>query len=978
MAEDKISELFDLDELKKQTGTAISYIDQFINHIKNVKDINIKIANASSVSDFNKLNKELKDNIKLTEQSSKSIVDESRAREANAKAALAEAKAFKEESKAVETLSKAKVNDAKAADISSKSSERRAAAEEKAAQKADEAKRPYKQLALAFAAAAKEAQDLGVKYGTTDKRAQAAAKRANELNNELKKIDATIGNHQRNVGNYASALDGVGGKLKSLATNFLSLIGIVGVGSIFSSAIDEFIEMDKNVRLLQNTLRNIGVPEAFDRIKNSADDLAKQFTYLDNDDILKSFNQLIVYGKLTEDQINQLVPVIIDFAAATGQDLGAATSTVIKSLEGNGKALKEFGINMKDAKSTTEAFSLIMTQLKPRVDGVGKSFGDSAAGGIASAKQEFKDLKEELGEGLLPVLNSILSVLNKIVQGAAGGVKAIRSFFSGEGFVGSIVESSLGGDEKAQAAIEQDFQANLSVLKDNQKQLEELQKQGKKLNVTQDDITREFLNNLQKLNDDRKKRIAEVKKSGNVQDIKEILVQYAATQKTVDELQRRLEGGKVLGLGKPTNFGAPADDKAEKERLKRIEDAAKAEFEIFKLEQERIADFAKKIAEDENANYLDRLIALNDYAEARKKIIEATAKFELRNKKLTDKEVELVDAKRVDQTIRLAKELTDILKINVDDFKKGATGVGIAVNGMQKSMVDAIEAVKRKNEELREEVIKKNKEAIKSALKDLLSEVQGLIFDLFTNDIEKQKNAVQERIDLLDEQKQKEIEVENQRIQSAQDRAANIAIIEARAAAEKEQLQKRQRQLDEQKAKFDKAQAIAGIIVNTARGITAALASIPPNPILAGIVAAIGAVQLVRALATPIPKYARGGTHKDGGLAIVGDGGKSEGIQLPDGSFLKTPAKSTLVDIPAGSKIHPDYDKMMLNASLTKPPMYNVKTSTEATEKAVLKVGKQIVGAIKNQPQTVIKGVPEYKRWMKKGSTWTEYLDRSL
>ena len=45
---------------------------------------------------------------------------------------------------------------------------------------------------------------------------------------ELKKLDATMGRHQRNVGNYKSALVGLWGSIKSLAAAYVGLYAIVG------------------------------------------------------------------------------------------------------------------------------------------------------------------------------------------------------------------------------------------------------------------------------------------------------------------------------------------------------------------------------------------------------------------------------------------------------------------------------------------------------------------------------------------------------------------------------------------------------------------------------------------------------------------------------------------------------------------------------------------------------------------------------
>lgn len=48
-------------------------------------------------------------------------------------------------------------------------------------------------------------------------------KKYNETNNQLKTIDASMGNYQRNVGNYASALQGLGGSIGSVVGQFTAI-----------------------------------------------------------------------------------------------------------------------------------------------------------------------------------------------------------------------------------------------------------------------------------------------------------------------------------------------------------------------------------------------------------------------------------------------------------------------------------------------------------------------------------------------------------------------------------------------------------------------------------------------------------------------------------------------------------------------------------------------------------------------------------
>jgi hypothetical protein len=184
-------------------------------------------------------------------------------------------------------------------------------------------------------------------------------------------------------------------------------------------------------------------------------------------------------------------------------------------------------------------------------------------------------------------------------------------------------------------------------------------------------------------------------------------------------------------------------------------------------------------------------------------------------------------------------------------------------------------------EKANDKKIKSTKEFIKKYRDELFklgNEINDTVFAFLEGGVDKQKNEIQDQIDLLDKRKEKEIEVANASILNTQDRAAAISTIEKRAAAQKEALDRRQRELDVQKAKFDRARAVASIILNTAQGITSALAAFPPDPVLAAIIGAVGALQLVRALAVPIPRYFKGkNIDSYEGPAWVDDGPDGKG-----------------------------------------------------------------------------------------------------
>lgn len=183
----------------------------------------------------------------------------------------------------------------------------------------------------------------------------------------------------------------------------------------------------------------------------------------------------------------------------------------------------------------------------------------------------------------------------------------------------------------------------------------------------------------------------------------------------------------------------------------------------------------------------------------------------------------------------------------------------------------------------------------------------------------KELNEIQEQIDLLEQKKQKEIEVANQSIANAQDRAAAITVIEARAEAQRQQLEQRKRQAQERQARFEKAATIASIILETSLAVMRALSDRTTPSVFgrigsAVIIGALGAARLAVAIATPIPKFAKGTMNSPEGLAEVGERGPELGID-PKGN-VRLFEKHTLTYLMKGTKILPaDVTKDIMHAN---------------------------------------------------------------
>lgn len=182
----------------------------------------------------------------------------------------------------------------------------------------------------------------------------------------------------------------------------------------------------------------------------------------------------------------------------------------------------------------------------------------------------------------------------------------------------------------------------------------------------------------------------------------------------------------------------------------------------------------------------------------------------------------------------------------------------------------------------------------------LASGITQVMSDMYATRIEE----IEEEQDKLDEAEEKELARIDRLAEtgaiSEEEAEARKRAAEDKTAKKNEELEKKKADMKMKQAKWDKANNIAQASIATALAVIKAL----PNFILAGVVAAFGAAQIAMMLAQPLPKYAKGTDFHKGGLAIVGDGGVPETILTNNGAYI-TPSIPTLVDMPRGAKVIP-------------------------------------------------------------------------
>lgn len=395
-------------------------------------------------------------------------------------------------------------------------------------------------------------------------------------------------------------------------------------------------------------------------------------------------------------------------------------------------------------------------------------------------------------------------------------------------------------------------------------------------------------------------------------------------------------------------------DKQKEEEMK----AAESNGADVSLIEKKYLNEKRKIYEEYASDYVDEI---SKSAAAEQVVRNAQYNSDLKEleklhakKLISDEEYEKKKADITERySIDTAKAAVDSLEEQIsvenliqDDREKLAEQLQKAKADLANAEADAeIAAIKRVQDEEEDSYKKRMKNAQRwmGVASDAIGAVGSLMSTLYERDIdniekeqeanEEAYNADVERIEAL---------AESGAI-SEEEAEARKRAAEAETSRKNVELEKKKVQLQQKQAKWDKAVQLAQTGIATARGIMEAMAMIPPNPVLAAVIGAMGAVQMATIVATPIPAYKEGtkdGGHI-GGLAIVGDGGKHE-VVVYGGKSWVTPDVPTVVDLPKGAEVFPDINEFVGNVRMN--PIYDSGISSPVVVNDYSELSREMKG----------------------------------
>ena len=297
-----------------------------------------------------------------------------------------------------------------------------------------------------------------------------------------------------------------------------------------------------------------------------------------------------------------------------------------------------------------------------------------------------------------------------------------------------------------------------------------------------------------------------------------------------------------------------------------------------------------------------------------------------------------------------------------------------------KNSEEYVEKEKELQEDLRQKWIDMAGQAVSTAL-----DIRGSFYD-------KEKNQIQDQINASEEAKDREIK-------AAGDNADKIKVIEARRLAEKERLERKLKEIDIRKAKFERTAALIQIGVELAKTLATinlnAAANASKGPATGVLLAAYSYAQIPLAIASaglqtaavlakPIPKYEKGTDFAIGGPSIVSEKGREVGI-TPDKKIFFTPDKQSVMDIPRGTKIIPnDIYRMILKAQLSGVSNYDNDSMQLKKMESMFKglqntSNSEIAKSLRNQPQITFNWTEQGMfKTVRNGYSWQKYVNKNI
>jgi len=201
------------------------------------------------------------------------------------------------------------------------------------------------------------------------------------------------------------------GKVAAAAFAAAAAAAAAYAGKLAIEGVKAAIEDEKANARLAATLRNVtsATENQIEKVLEytRATELATGVT---EDELRPSLNRLAIATGSVEKAI-ELQTLALDVSAGSGKGLEAVTQALAKAYEGNTASLSRLGVGLNSTELRAMSFEDITKSLARTFEGQADVAANSFEGRIARLRLSFEDVRDTVGEGLLPVVDRLLTFI---------------------------------------------------------------------------------------------------------------------------------------------------------------------------------------------------------------------------------------------------------------------------------------------------------------------------------------------------------------------------------------------------------------------------------------------------------------------------------------------------------------------------------------------------------------------------------------
>lgn len=223
-----------------------------------------------------------------------------------------------------------------------------------------------------------------------------------------------------------SAFAGMSTRLKQLGATIGITFGASQLVSFFKQSVAASLEAEASQERLRQLLLNTnGATEAQITALNNQAKALEAVGVVSADNITVAQSQLATFD-LSAAAIGKLTPAILDYvtaekgATASADDFKGMTNSLAQALQGNFASLTKVGFVLDDATkkqiangTEMERAAALVEVLNSTYKDFNKNLRDTSAGGLQVAINDINNLKQQIGDGLRPVVDSFAAFLSK-------------------------------------------------------------------------------------------------------------------------------------------------------------------------------------------------------------------------------------------------------------------------------------------------------------------------------------------------------------------------------------------------------------------------------------------------------------------------------------------------------------------------------------------------------------------------------------